>query len=106
MTLNVSISLEQTWTSSAHGMEAVLIHLFGYSLFSFRKSTFDELKVFVKECQFPMLLVLTHIQSKTNGDETSYTVDGTCSKGIIIPFTSHDIVEMTVNFHEVFSAYA
>ena len=45
-------------------MKTVLIHLFGNSIFSFRKLTFDELKVIVRECQLPMLLVLQHIQSE------------------------------------------
>ena len=59
--------------------------------------TFDELKVVVKECQLPMLLVLTHIQSDTQkhvigvfpsvqGVEATHIVDGTYSKCITIPF--------------------
>ena len=59
--------------------------------------TCDELKMVVRECQLPMLLVLTHIQSETQkhvvgvfpsdeGDETSYIVNGTYSKCITLPF--------------------
>ena len=42
-----------------------IVHLFGYSIFSFKKLTFDELKVVVKECQLTMVLVLNHVQSET-----------------------------------------
>ena len=80
-------------------MQAVLIHLFGYSIFSFRKLTFDELKVVVRESQLPMLLVLQHIHSETQKhvigvfpsaecDETLLIIDGTYSKCITIPFIS------------------
>ena len=54
----------------------------------------------VKECQLPMLLVLTQIHSETQkhligvfpsakGDETSHIVDGMYSKCIIFPFISN-----------------
>ena len=80
-------------------MQTVLVHLFGCSIFSLRKLTFDELKIVVKECQPPMLLLVTHTQSETQkhvfgvfpnveGDETSHIVDGTYSKCIAIPFIS------------------
>ena len=46
-------------------MLTVFVHLFGYSIFLFRKLTFDELKMVVKECHLSMLHVLTHIQSET-----------------------------------------
>ena len=49
-------------------MQTVLVHLFGYNIFSFRKLTFDKLKVVAKECQLQMLFVLTHIQSHTQMD--------------------------------------
>ena len=76
-------------------MQAVLFRCFGYSILSFRKSTFDELQVVVKECQLPMLLILTHTQSETQkhvlgvfpsieGNETSHFIDGTYSKCITI----------------------
>ena len=57
----------QFWkiTNIHHIMQTVLVHLFSYSIFSFRKLTYDELKVVVKEYQLPMVFVLTHIQSKT-----------------------------------------
>ena len=38
---------------------------FGYNLFSFKKSTFVELEVVVKECQHQMILVLLSIHSET-----------------------------------------
>ena len=41
-----------------------VVQLVGYSIFSFRTLTFDELKIVVKECQLPMLLVMTHNQSE------------------------------------------
>ena len=55
-----------------------------------QKLTFDELKVVLKECQLPMLLVLTLIQGEAQkhvigvspcveGNETSHIVDGTYS---------------------------
>ena len=77
----------------------MLIHLFGYSIFSFKKLTFDELKVIVKECQLSMLLALRNIHSETQkhvigvfpcveGDETSHIVDGTYTKCTAIPFIS------------------
>ena len=48
-----------------HVMQIVLTHLFGYRIFSFRKLTFDELKVVVRECQLPMLHNLQHFHSET-----------------------------------------
>ena len=86
-------------TNVFHMMQTVLIHLFGYSIFSFRKMTFNELKVVVRECQFPMLFVLQHIQSETQkhvtgafpsaeSDETLYVIVGTYSKCLTIPFIS------------------
>ena len=61
--------------------------------------TFDELKVVVRECQLPMLLVLQHIHSETQKhvigvfpsaecDDTLYKIDETYSKCITIPFIS------------------
>ena len=41
-------------TNIFHIKQTVLIHLFGYSIFSFRKLTFDELKVAIKEYQLPV----------------------------------------------------
>ena len=78
-------------------MQTVFVHLFGYSIFSLRKLTFDKLKVVVKECQLPILLVLRHIHSEmkkhvigvfpsAEDDETCPTIDGTYSKCITIPF--------------------
>ena len=80
-------------------MQIVLVHLFGYSIFFFKKLTFDDLKVVSKECQLPMLFVLRQIQSETQkhvkgvlscvqGDKTSCIVDGTYSKCMTIPFIS------------------
>ena len=57
------------------------------------------MKFVIKECQLPMLLVWTHIQSDTQkhviglfsivkGDETSHIIDGINSKYITMPFTS------------------
>ena len=40
-------------------------HHFGYSIFSSMKSTFNELRVVVRGCQLPILLVLQHIHSET-----------------------------------------
>ena len=48
-----------------HIMQTVLIQLFGYSIFSFRILTFNELTVSLKECKPPMLLVLRHIHIET-----------------------------------------
>ena len=77
----------------------VLIHLFDYIIFSFRKLTFDELVVVIKECQLSIFLLLRHIQSETQsyvievfprveGDETFHIVDGTYSKCIAISIIS------------------
>ena len=68
-------------------MQIVFVYLFGYSIFSFRQLTHDELKVVVKEDQLPMLLVLTNIQSETQKHvigvlpsvEGSCIIDGTYS---------------------------
>ena len=80
-------------------VQTVFVHHFGFHTFSLRKLEFDELKMIVKECQIPMLLVLTNIQSETQkhikglfpsveGDEASHIADGTHSKCITIPFIS------------------
>ena len=86
-------------TNIFHIMQTVLIHLFGYSMFSFRKLTFDELKAVLEECHLPILLILCNIHSESQkhiirvfpsdeGDENSHIVDGTCSKYITVPFIS------------------
>ena len=86
-------------TNIFHMMQTVLIHHFGYSIFLFKKWTFDELKVVVREGQLPMFLVLRHIHSETQKhvirvfpsaecDKTLYIIDGTYSKYIMIPFIS------------------
>ena len=94
-------------------MQTVFVSLFVYSLFSFRILTFNELKVVVKECQLPMILVLTHNQSETKkhvigvflsveGNETSHLVNGMYSKCITNPFISDiftDVMVTAVNFH-------
>ena len=75
-------------------MQAVFVHLFSYSIFSFRKLTFDKLKMVVKKCQ---LLVFTHMQSETQkyvigvfpsveGDETTHIFDGMYSKYMTMSF--------------------
>ena len=81
-------------------MQLVLVNLFGYSIFSFRKLTFDELKVVVRECLLPMLLSLQHIHCQTQKhvirvfpsaecDETLHIINRTYSKCITIPFISN-----------------
>ena len=80
-------------------MQTVLIHLFGYSIFLFRKLKSNELKVVVRECQLPMLLILQHIHNETQKhvigvfpsakcNETLHIIDGTYLKCIMIPFIS------------------
>ena len=75
-------------------MQTVLIHCFGYSIFSLRKLIFDQLKVVVRECQLPMIMVVSHIPSvkgvfpSVEWDETLHIIDGTSSKCITIPFIS------------------
>ena len=49
-------------------MQFVFTHLFGYNILSFRKLTYDEFKVVVKELQLPMLFISTDIQSETQQD--------------------------------------
>ena len=71
-------------------MESFLTHLIGYNILSFRKLTYDELIVILKEHQLPMLLILTDIQWKAQmhiivvvpsvkGDDTYHIIDGTYS---------------------------
>ena len=52
-------------TNIFHIMQTVLIHLFDYSIFSFRKLTYDELKVIAREYQLLMILVLQHVHHET-----------------------------------------
>ena len=99
-------------TNLFHIMQTVLIHLFGYNMFSSRKLIFDELKDVVNKCQLPMLLVLRHHHSKTQkhvvgvspsaeGYYIFYIVDGKYSKCITISFISDALdssLVMAANF--------
>ena len=58
------INLDKYW-SWFHQKAAHVGSSFAYSIFSFKKLTFDELKMIIKECQLTVLLVLTHIQVET-----------------------------------------
>ena len=60
--------------------ESVLSHLMGYNILSFRKLTFDESRVVVKDRQLPMLLIYAQcVHKKKNSSKgnvnTTYMLD-------------------------------
>ena len=83
-------------------MQSILVHCFGYNILPFKKLIYGELKVVVKECQLPILLILSDIQRETKkhvkgvfpsvkGDGTSHIIDGTYLKCITSPFISEGL---------------